>query len=69
MTTFAHEKNLTVFDPQENENLDEYLLRYNAVAVFTWVTSGHSFKEVPDGTLHGAHDNGDGTYTNPVSEQ
>lgn len=65
MTTFAREKSLIVNDPQQNNSLQEYLLRYNAVAVYGWMSDGWVFKSVPDGTEHGATDNGDGTYTNP----
>lgn len=31
-----------------------------------WLAANPPFIEVPDGTLHGATDNGNGTYTNPV---
>lgn len=31
-----------------------------------WLAEQPPFVEVPDGTLHGAVDNGDGTFTNPV---
>lgn len=65
MPLFAHEKDLTVYDPQPAADLNGYLLRYNSVAVFGWMSDGHTFKQVPDGTQHGATDNGDGTYTNP----
>ncbi len=31
-----------------------------------WLASNPPFVEAPDGTLHGARDNGDGTFTNPT---
>lgn len=65
MTTYAHEKDLTVYDPQPNSSLSGYLNRFNAATVYGWIVDGHTFKAVPDGTEHGAHDNEDGTYTNP----
>ena len=65
MSKFAHEKDSTVYDPQPATDLSAYLLRYNAVAVYSWMLAGHAFKEVPEYVQHGAHDNGDGTYTNP----
>jgi hypothetical protein len=30
------------------------------------IAAGRSWSEVPDGTLHGATANGDGTFTNPT---
>ena len=39
----------------------------DAQALFGPVADAWAFIVVPDGTLHGAADNGDGTYTNPTT--
>ena len=65
MTTFAHVGGGKALDCQEDSNLDAYLLRFTAVVIYGWMIAGHVIKQVPNGTQHGATDNGDGTYTNP----
>lgn len=60
MSLFAHVETGAALDPQENKTADEYLKRYAGELTKQWVV-----KQVPDGTVHGAKDNGDGTYTNP----
>jgi hypothetical protein len=66
MTTFAHlaPTSSEVLDPRPYEDVDSYKGSFGGVAETLW--QDHTFKEVPDGTKHGAKDNGDGTYANPV---
>lgn len=74
MATFAHGNNGFVYDAHVNNDLNDYLLRYNSVAIFTWLGEGHAFKQITDidtnGDITAEHtaivDHGDGTYTNPI---
>lgn len=59
MTTFAHIENGYVIDPYDHATIAEYKSRFGALAD-QWV-----IVSVPSGTVHGAKDNGDGTFTNP----
>ncbi len=61
MTTFAHIEDGKALDPHVNVSATEYLRRYAIDTTAAW-----NVVEVPDGTLHGAIDNGDGTFTNPA---
>ena len=61
MTTFAHTETGKALDPHQNDIEAKYRARFNPALIANW-----SIVQVPDGTLHGATDNGDGTYTNPV---
>lgn len=66
MTTFAHfaPGSGQALDPRGNlADVESYKASFGDVVDRLW--SDHAFKEVPDGTLHGAQDNEDGTYTNP----
>lgn len=65
MTTFAHiaPNSNEVLDPRPYDTEETYKASFGGVAESLW--ADHVFKEVPDGTLHGARDNGDGTYTAP----
>ena len=60
MTLFAHIETGQALEPWPNDSSDDYLARFPATDTSAW-----EVVEVPDGTKHGAHVNGDGTYTNP----
>jgi len=66
MTTFAHlaHGSLEVLDPRVYDTVEEYKTSFAGAAETTF--GDHTFKQVTDGTLHGARDNEDGTYTNPA---
>lgn len=66
MATFAHlaPGSTEVLDPRVSESVETYKESWGVVAETTWAE--HTFKQVADGTVHGAKDNGDGTYTNPT---
>jgi hypothetical protein len=59
MALFAHIEAGFALDPQFNQTADEYKGRFGDA-----VTAGWAVVVVPDGTQHGAKDNGDGTYAN-----
>lgn len=61
MSLFAHTETGFALDPQENASADEYRTRFAE-----GVSQGWTVTEVPSGTQHGAKDNGNGTFTNPV---
>lgn len=63
MALFAHVSNNEVLDPRQAADLDAYKASFGGAAETAF--ADHTFKEVPAGTLHGARDNGDGTYTPP----
>lgn len=63
MTTFARLINGVALDCQIG-TVSDLATRFHPV----WL-SKNPFTEVPDGTLHGAKDNGDGTFSNPVIVQ
>lgn len=66
MATFAHfaPSATEVLDPRVADTVEDYKASWGALAETTW--SRHTFKQVTDGTVHGAKDNGDGTFTNPT---
>lgn len=66
MATFAHiaPGSSEVLDPRIAGSIEEYKASWGELAETTW--ADHTFKQVTDGTVHGAIDNGDGTFTNPV---
>lgn len=59
--TCAHVETGQALDVQSCQTTADYLKRYTAAVTAGWVAS-----IVPDGTLHNAVDNGNGTFTNPV---
>jgi len=59
MTTYARIENGIALDPVMAASAVE------AKGLFGPIADAWVFVEVPDGTKHGALDNGDGTYTNP----
>ena len=62
MTTFAHlaPGPTEVLDPRAYPTVTAYKASFAGVAETTWAS--HTFKEVPDGTVHGA---ADGTWVPP----
>ncbi len=60
MPLFAHTETGHALDVWPNDTEAEYLARFPAA-------SGWSVVQVPDGTVHGACGDGDGTFTNPSS--
>lgn len=64
MPKFGRLEGGQILDVQENVNIAAYRARFSAALLAAW---GDTIRQVPDGTVHGAEDNGDGTYTNPSS--
>lgn len=62
MTTYARLVDGFAVDCQVAANTAELSARFHP----DWYAA-HPFSVVPDGTLHGAKDNGNGTFTNPPS--
>lgn|GEM_PF-1830406 len=60
MTTFARIESGIAFDPVVAASAEA------AKAIFGPIADAWVFTLVPDGTKHGARDNGDGTFTNPI---
>lgn len=78
MATFAHTETGIVLDAQCDKSMDDYKCRYGAgpqrpnendeayaARLEKSVAAKWKIVEVPEGTEHGAKDNGDGTFTNP----
>lgn len=61
MPLYAHTESGFAHDPQQNASPAEYAARFHASVSGAW-----QIVQVPDGTLHGAKDNGGGNYTNPT---
>ncbi len=61
MTTFARLVDGVALDCQILATATELAARFHP----EWLAK-HPFVVVPDGTIHGAVDNGNGTFTNPV---
>jgi hypothetical protein len=57
---YAHTETGRALDPQFDSDAGKYAARFTAEVIENW-----SIVQVPDDTLHGALDNGDGTFTNP----
>lgn len=60
MSTYARIVDGFALDCQVASDIAELATRFNP----DWLAT-HTFSMVPDGTVHGAYDNGDGTFTNP----
>ena len=60
MTTYARIVNGVALDCRVQASASELVACFHP----DWLTA-HPFVVVPDGTLHGAKDNGNGTFTNP----
>ena len=60
MTTFARIVNGVALDVHVCDTLNDLIKRFHP----QWFANHGPFSIVPDGTLHGAKDNGDGTFTN-----
>ena len=60
MTTYARIVSGYALDCQSAASATQLVARYHPV----WLAA-NPFTVVPDGTLHGAKDNGNGTFTNP----
>lgn len=60
MTTYARISGGFALDCQVATSLDDLKSRFHP----EWLAA-HPFVVVPDGTIHGAKDNGNGTFTNP----
>ncbi len=61
MTTFARLADGYALDCQHADTATQLAARFHP----DWLAA-HPFIQVPDGTLHGARDNGNGTFTNPI---
>lgn len=61
MSTFARLVGGSALDCQVAATVAELAARFHP----DWLAR-NPFTQVPEGTLHGARDNGDGTFTNPV---
>lgn len=61
MPLFAHIETRNALDVYENVDPKEYVGRFASDVILGWEIS-----EVPEGTIHNALKNSDGTYTNPV---
>ncbi len=68
MTTFAQVYDGTAHNIVEGPTLDDAIAgKFSPDWVANEAAAGHVFTAVPDGTMHGAKDNGDGTFSNPAA--
>ncbi len=61
MTTFAHTETGQALDPRIEKSKQDYYDKSSELVRDDWIII-----QVPDGTQHGAKDNGDGTFSNPA---
>lgn len=67
MTTYAQVYDGTAHNVAVGDSFDQATEgKFNAQWVANEIAESRSWSVVPDGTLHGATDNNDGTFTNPV---